>query len=634
MRGLSIFRSAPPAAATPAADLGYQFALVDVETTGLNARSDRVVQIAVRQLDRYGATQQTWHTLVDPGCDPGPTHIHGITRQMLVGAPSFQAVAPVVADLVAGRILVAHNASFDWGFLQAESVRAASTLDCTQRLCTLALARRLDLNVPNFKLGTLARWADIRQQQAHSAVDDTRVLEAVFLKLIRQAIDGGVTLPMSSNTATVQPWVERAPAVNSPWQPCGHWDGVSPLVQGMKFVVTGHTRNARAEIYGQGIATGLVPMNTVSSKTNALVCNDLGSGTVKASRAAQFSVPVISEDRFLTLLHRVLPGAPLSERRPVIRVSAPIVTGPLTSCRVLVLGGPHEHSAKVRDEVMARGGRVAVNMTPTVTHLVGLYNAARDPRFGRASHLLRLDPTTLEPFAYPPAAAVVAEAATITVIPAPPDLALPIPAPPDSAPREPVEPAVVEPAHPEPAAPEPQPELRPARILRHGEVADLPAEINRWDLFVSWTLADPPLELDVVAFVTDADEKVLSDAHFVFFNALESPGGEVQLEPESNGETRLSMDLDELAVPGLRVIVGASLAGGRTFGELGPVELTLRDPDGAPWARTVLDAGTTEQSLVLADFYQRNGQWRVRAIGQGYEEQLAEFAVRHGVDVG
>lgn len=51
---------------------------------------------------------------------------------------------------------------------------------------------------------------------------------------------------------------------------------------------------------------------------------------------------------------------------------------------------------------------------------------------------------------------------------------------------------------------------------------------------------------------------------------------------ESNGETRLSMDLDELAVPGLRVIVGASLAGGRTFGELGPVELTLRDPDGAP----------------------------------------------------
>ena len=134
-------------------------------------------------------------------------------------------------------------------------------------------------------------------------------------------------------------------------------------------------------------------------------------------------------------------------------------------------------------------------------------------------------------------------------------------------------------------------------------------------------------------FVTDAEEKVLSDEHFVFFNALETPGGEVRLEIETNGESRLAVDLDELSLPGVRVVVGASLAGGRTFGELGPVELTLRDSDGAPWARTVLDAGTTENSLVLAEFYQRGGQWRFRAVGQGYEEPLAGFAVRHGVDI-
>ena len=83
----------------------------------------------------------------------------------------------------------------------------------------------------------------------------------------------------------------------------------------------------------------------------------------------------------------------------------------------------------------------------------------------------------------------------------------------------------------------------------------------------------------------------------------------------------------------MRVVVGASLAGGRTFGELGPVELTLRDRDGAAWARAVVDAGTTENSLVLAVFYQRGGRWRFRAVGQGYEEPLAGFAVRHGVDI-
>jgi TerD domain len=56
------------------------------------------------------------------------------------------------------------------------------------------------------------------------------------------------------------------------------------------------------------------------------------------------------------------------------------------------------------------------------------------------------------------------------------------------------------------------------------------------------------------------------------------------------------------------------------------VELVLRDTDGAPWARTVLDAGTLESSLVLAEFYQRGGRWRFRVIGQGYEEPVVQLS--------
>ena len=96
-----------------------------------------------------------WHSLVDPGGDPGPTHIHGITAEMLAGAPCFTVVAPKVAELVAGRVLVAHNAGFDWGFLQAQSLRCVIGLESSHRLCTLALVRRLDLDVRDFKLGTL-----------------------------------------------------------------------------------------------------------------------------------------------------------------------------------------------------------------------------------------------------------------------------------------------------------------------------------------------------------------------------------------------------------------------------------------------------------------------------------------------
>jgi hypothetical protein len=143
----------------------------------------------------------------------------------------------------------------------------------------------LDLDVRDFKLGTLTAWANIRQLQAHSAVDDVRVLESIFRKLMEQAVRGQVTLPMSANTAAVrQPYGERAPSISSPWEPAGAWTDGTPLVQGMKFVITGGTRTPRGELYATGINAGLTPMNSVSTKTSLLVCNDPNLLTRKASR--------------------------------------------------------------------------------------------------------------------------------------------------------------------------------------------------------------------------------------------------------------------------------------------------------------------------------------------------------------
>lgn len=592
-------------------DLGYQFALVDVETTGLNAQRDRIVQVAVRQLDRFGALEGSWHTLVDPGRDPGPTHIHGITSKMLVGAPNFATIAATVADLIGDRVLVAHYAAFDWDFLQAASVRAGAPLLTKQRLCTWVLARRLDIDLPNLKLGTLATWAHATHQRAHSADDDVLVLQTVFLTLMRQALQAGLTPPLSRNTIkpAMKQRVTRAPGFESVWSRPGPWTPGAQLQQGMKFAISGATLVQRGELYDRAIAVGLIPMNSVSTRSHFLVCTDPRGSSVKIDRARSLSVPVVMEAQFLSLLTSVASGVEIAETpSPPAAVAVAQPIGLLQGFRVLVLGGSHELSARIRDEIAGHGGRVAVNMTMSVTHLVALAGADRDVRWGRTGHLARLDPTSWvvvdggAPLPEPPYV-LPADADSMTRILAMeryPGLTLP---------------PVVE-----------------SKILRRGEVADLPADMNRWDLFVSWTLTEPPLELDVVAFVTDARDQVLSDQHFVFFNAPESVGGEVSLEIEP-GESRVTLNLDELAVPGVRVVVGASLASGRTFGDLGPVELTLRNDIGAPWARAVLDAGTVETSLVLAEFYQRRGDWRIRAVGQGYEDSLAEFATRHGVTV-
>jgi DNA polymerase-3 subunit epsilon len=152
---------------------------VDVETSGLHAGSNRVLQVAVTQMAADGAIESRWSTLLDPGCNPGPTHIHGLTRAKLRGAPQYADVANDVAHRLDGRIVVAYNAAFDHRFLAAESARAGQRLRVEERLCTLALTRRLDLPVVDFTLASVAYWG-VQALRAHDAEDDVRVLVEVL----------------------------------------------------------------------------------------------------------------------------------------------------------------------------------------------------------------------------------------------------------------------------------------------------------------------------------------------------------------------------------------------------------------------------------------------------------------------
>jgi len=100
------------------------FAVIDLETTGFIADEERIVEVAVVMLDADGNEESSFCTLIDPGRDPGPTQIHGISAEMLVGAPSFAEVHPYLADLLSGRVVVGHNvARFDLPFLMAECRR-------------------------------------------------------------------------------------------------------------------------------------------------------------------------------------------------------------------------------------------------------------------------------------------------------------------------------------------------------------------------------------------------------------------------------------------------------------------------------------------------------------------------------
>ncbi len=173
-----------------------RWAVVDVETSGTDPHTCRVLSVAALALTDAGTVVDSVVSLLDAGVDPGPTHIHGLTRQMLSGKPRFGDIAAKLAELLRGRTLVAHNAGFDYSFLAAEARRAGIALPVDTVMCTVELASRLDLGVASLKLSALAAHWGIAQLRPHDALDDAEVLTRVLTRQLALAHQKNVELPM------------------------------------------------------------------------------------------------------------------------------------------------------------------------------------------------------------------------------------------------------------------------------------------------------------------------------------------------------------------------------------------------------------------------------------------------------
>ncbi|MCO5971753.1 exonuclease domain-containing protein [Actinoallomurus soli] len=152
------------------------YAVVDVETTGLYAGgTDRVIEAAVVHVDPFGTVTGEWATLVNPQRDLGPTGIHGIRAIDVRQAPSFAAIAPTLARLLARRVTVAHNLPFDARFLAAEYARLGVTppLDHRSGLCTMRMAAEF---LPGSKraLAACCQAAGVPLENRHDALSDAR----------------------------------------------------------------------------------------------------------------------------------------------------------------------------------------------------------------------------------------------------------------------------------------------------------------------------------------------------------------------------------------------------------------------------------------------------------------------------
>jgi DNA polymerase-3 subunit epsilon len=171
------------------------FAVVDVETTGVRSRSDdRITEIAVVVVSG-GKVEVAFDSLVNPDryIPPGITSVTGITNEMVAGAPRFAEVSDAVLAVLSGRIFVAHNARFDWNFVDAELRRTRDLVLSGPRLCTVRLARRLVQGVQSCGLDSLTHWFGWENQARHRAGGDAMVTAQLLNRLIQLAGDRGAT---------------------------------------------------------------------------------------------------------------------------------------------------------------------------------------------------------------------------------------------------------------------------------------------------------------------------------------------------------------------------------------------------------------------------------------------------------
>ena len=151
-------------------------AIIDLETTGTRPSHDRITEIGVLEIERFEVVSQ-WSTLVTPGVVL-PSEIQaltGITHEMLAAAPRFAELAEELHERLSGRVVIAHNARFDYGFLRREFDRAGIRFQAPS-VCSVKLARRLYPQQPGYDLDSLIARHGLTCGARHRALPDAEAV--------------------------------------------------------------------------------------------------------------------------------------------------------------------------------------------------------------------------------------------------------------------------------------------------------------------------------------------------------------------------------------------------------------------------------------------------------------------------
>ncbi|GII63997.1 DNA polymerase III subunit epsilon [Sphaerisporangium krabiense] len=292
--------SSPETAGPP----GY--AVVDLETTGLRSSwHDRVIEIGVVHLSPAGEVTGEWNTLVNPGRDLGPQHVHGVRAADVRLAPAFGQVARRLAGLLRGRVLAAHNLPFEVGFLAREFERLGvrAPLRTELGVCTMAEAARF-LPYGGRGLARCCALAGVPLEDHHDALADARAAAGLLRHYIR--LSGGWRERLEAAAATVWP---APPGPDLPWVRRGaagpRTRRAGPdlrLRPGDLVAFTGDLPGGREDWETRAERAGYTVHPRVTRRVRVLVAADPDTLSRKAGTARAYGVPILTPPEFAGLI--------------------------------------------------------------------------------------------------------------------------------------------------------------------------------------------------------------------------------------------------------------------------------------------------------------------------------------------
>ncbi|MCK5107364.1 MAG: 3'-5' exonuclease [Nanoarchaeota archaeon] len=156
------------------------YVVLDIETTGLSKHRHKITEIAAVKIKNKKIVDK-FHTLINPEVKIPSfiTRLTGIDNELVKNKPLIHEVLPNFLNFLENEVIVAHCATFDYGFL-LKNCEEHNLIFNNEKLCTRKLANRLLTNLPSKKLSCLCEYYDLTNETAHRALSDTLVTAEIF----------------------------------------------------------------------------------------------------------------------------------------------------------------------------------------------------------------------------------------------------------------------------------------------------------------------------------------------------------------------------------------------------------------------------------------------------------------------